>query len=70
MHGQVRRVDNRQGVTVRSDKDGSITISRVLCGGAAGRSGMIHSGDMLYEINGVSVAGKTVDEVADMMMGV
>ena len=44
------------------------TISRVLCGGAAGRSGMIHSGDMLHEINGISVAGKTVGEVADIYM--
>ena len=55
---------------MRSEKDGSITISRVLCGGAADRSGMIHSGDILHEINGVSVAGKTVDEVADIMVGV
>ena len=50
------------------EKGGNIVISRVLCGGAADRSGMLHPGDVLHEINGRSLAGLSVDDVADLMV--
>ena len=50
------------------EKDGNIVISRVLCGGAADRSGMLHPGDALHEINGRALRGLSVDDVADLMV--
>lgn len=50
------------------EEDGNIVISRVLCGGAADRSGMLHPGDILHEINGRTLTGLTVDDVADLMV--
>ena len=50
------------------EKDGNIVISRVLCGGAADRSGMLHPGDALHEINGRALHGLNVDDVADLMV--
>ena len=48
--------------------DGNIVLSRVLCGGAADRSGMLHPGDVLHEINGRELTGFSVDDVADLMV--
>ena len=48
--------------------DGDVVISRVLCGGAADRSGMLRPGDVLHEINGRNVVGLSVDDVADLMV--
>jgi MAGUK p55 subfamily protein 5 len=48
--------------------DGNIVISRVLCGGVADRSGMLHQGDTLHEINGRELFGLSVDDVADLMV--
>ena len=43
-------------------------ISRVLCGGAADRSGMLHPGDILQELNGQELTDLSVDDVADLMV--
>ena len=56
-----------QGATVK-EAGGDIVISRVLCGGAADRSGMLHPGDVLHEINGRELIGLSVDDVADLMV--
>ena len=48
--------------------DGDIVISRVLCGGAADRCGMLRPGDVLHEINGRELTGLNVDDVADIMV--
>lgn len=48
--------------------DGNIVVSRVLCGGAADRSGMLHPGDILHELNGRALTGLSVDDVADLMV--
>jgi len=57
-----------QGATVRTNADQQIVISRVLQGGAASRSGMLHQGDVMLEINGQSVQGWSIDEVAKFMV--
>lgn len=48
--------------------DGDIVVSRVLCGGAADRSGMLRPGDVIHEINGNSLDGLSVDDIADLMV--
>ena len=48
--------------------DGNIVISRVLCGGVADCSGMLHQGDILHGINGRELTGLSVDDVADLMV--
>lgn len=50
------------------EEDGNIVISRVLCGGAADRSGMLHPGDILHELNGRELTGLSVDDIADLMV--
>uniref|UniRef100_A0A674A9I5 Protein PALS1 n=1 Tax=Salmo trutta TaxID=8032 RepID=A0A674A9I5_SALTR len=54
------------GATVRNDMD-SVVISRIVKGGAAERSGLLHEGDEVLEINGVEIRGKDVNEVFDIL---
>ncbi|KAL7040251.1 hypothetical protein ACKWTF_000319 [Chironomus riparius] len=52
------------GATIKTDEDtGKIVIARILVGGAADRSGLIHVGDEVIEVNNVNVEGKTPSEV-------
>uniref|UniRef100_A0AAY4BAG8 Protein PALS1 n=1 Tax=Denticeps clupeoides TaxID=299321 RepID=A0AAY4BAG8_9TELE len=54
------------GATVRNDMD-SVIISRIVKGGAAERSGLLHEGDEILKINGVEIRGKDVNEVFDIL---
>ncbi|KAG9336077.1 hypothetical protein JZ751_002424 [Albula glossodonta] len=54
------------GATVRNDMD-SVVVSRIVKGGAAERSGLLHEGDEILEINGVEIRGKDVNEVFDIL---
>ncbi|KAM9466075.1 protein PALS1 [Clarias gariepinus] len=54
------------GATVRNDMD-SVIISRIVKGGAAEHSGLLHEGDEILEINGVEIRGKDVNEVFDIL---
>lgn len=52
------------GATIKTDEEsGKIVIARVMHGGAADRSGLIHVGDEVCEVNGISVEGKTPNDV-------
>ncbi|KAL5489620.1 hypothetical protein EMCRGX_G018735 [Ephydatia muelleri] len=59
--------DTALGATVTSDENGTITIARVLDGGLASRNGLFQPGDIIHEINGRSVTGLTIDEIAHIM---
>lgn len=52
---------------MRNDMD-SVIISRIVKGGAAERSGLLHEGDEVLEINGVEIRGKDVNEVFDILV--
>lgn len=52
---------------MRNDMD-SVIISRIVKGGAAERSGLLHEGDEILEINGVEIRGKDVNEVFDILV--
>lgn len=50
------------------EETGVIKIARVMHGGAADRSGLIHMGDEVHEVNGVPVCGKPPDEVVNILV--
>ncbi|KAM9745743.1 MAGUK p55 subfamily member 3 isoform 3-T3 [Menidia menidia] len=66
----VRLVKNKEplGATIRRDDGtGAVIVARIMRGGAADRSGLVHVGDELREVNGVSVIHKRPDEISQML---
>nr|XP_055047770.1 MAGUK p55 subfamily member 3 isoform X3 [Misgurnus anguillicaudatus] len=66
----VRLVKNKEplGATIRRDDSmGSVVIARIMKGGAADRSGLVHVGDELREVNGISVMYKRPDEISQLL---
>ncbi|KAJ8682105.1 hypothetical protein QAD02_017897 [Eretmocerus hayati] len=56
------------GATIKNDeRTGKIVIARVMHGGAADRSGLIHVGDEIIEVNGISVEGKTPNDMLKIL---
>ncbi|XP_048488661.1 MAGUK p55 subfamily member 7 isoform X2 [Plutella xylostella] len=56
------------GATIKTDEEtGKIVIARVMHGGAADRSGLIHAGDEVIEVNGISVESKTPADVLQIL---
>ena len=55
------------GATIRSD-DGRIVIGRIVKGGAADLSGLLHENDEILEVNSVAVRGKTINDVSEMLV--
>lgn len=47
---------------------GGIFISRLVPGGLAAGTGLLAVNDEVLEVNGIEVAGKTLDQVTDMMI--
>lgn len=63
----------RDGVSVRVAPQGlekvpGIFISRMVPGGLAESTGLLAVDDEVLEVNGIEVAGKTLDQVTDMMI--
>ncbi|CAG03545.1 unnamed protein product, partial [Tetraodon nigroviridis] len=58
--------DTPLGATVRNDVD-SVVVSRVVKGGTAESSGLLREGDEILEINGISIRGKHINEVHDLL---
>ena len=46
----------------------SVIISRIVKGGTAEKSGMLHEGDEILDINGVDMKGKDINDVSDMLV--
>ncbi|XP_054463272.1 MAGUK p55 subfamily member 3 isoform X1 [Anoplopoma fimbria] len=66
----VRLVKNKEplGATIRRDEaTGMVIVARIMRGGAADRSGLVHVGDELREVNGVSVINKRPDEISQLL---
>lgn len=57
-----------QGATIRNEGD-AVIIGRIVKGGAAEKSGHLHEGDEILEVNGVEVRGKSVNDICDMLAG-
>lgn len=63
----------RDGTSVRVTPNGlekvpGIFISRLLAGGLAESTGLLAVNDEVLEVNGIEVAGKSLDQVTDMMV--
>nr|AUG84432.1 Pals1 [Platynereis dumerilii] len=54
------------GATVRNNGE-SVIVGRIVKGGAAEKSGLLHEGDEMLEINGIDIRGKSVNDVCDIM---
>uniref|UniRef100_A0A3B3BNK7 MAGUK p55 subfamily member 7-like n=1 Tax=Oryzias melastigma TaxID=30732 RepID=A0A3B3BNK7_ORYME len=56
------------GATIKKDKStGAIVVARIMRGGAADKSGLIHEGDELKEVNGVPLDYKKPKEVLPLL---
>uniref|UniRef100_A0A674DY17 MAGUK p55 subfamily member 7-like n=1 Tax=Salmo trutta TaxID=8032 RepID=A0A674DY17_SALTR len=56
------------GATIKRDEStGAIVVARIMRGGAADKSGLIHEGDELREVNGVQMEDKTPEEIIPIM---
>ncbi|KTF77024.1 hypothetical protein cypCar_00017968 [Cyprinus carpio] len=61
--------DQKQGATIRkNERTGNIFIARVIHGGLADRSGLLHPGDKLVEVNGQKVQGLQPERVIQMLL--
>ncbi|XP_043530982.1 MAGUK p55 subfamily member 3 isoform X2 [Chiloscyllium plagiosum] len=66
----VRLVKNKEplGATIRMDEQtGSVVVARIMRGGAADRSGLVHVGDELREVNEIPVEHKTPEEISQIL---
>lgn len=54
------------GATVRNDGE-AVVVGRIVRGGVAERSGLLHEGDEIVEVNGVEVRGKSINDVCDLV---
>ncbi|XP_029444498.1 MAGUK p55 subfamily member 7 isoform X2 [Rhinatrema bivittatum] len=66
----IRLVKNREplGATIRKEEHtGAIVVARIMRGGAADRSGLIHVGDELREVNGILVDNKKPEEIIQIL---
>uniref|UniRef100_A0A8C7Z0K1 MAGUK p55 subfamily member 7 n=1 Tax=Oryzias sinensis TaxID=183150 RepID=A0A8C7Z0K1_9TELE len=56
------------GATIKKDKStGAIVVARIMRGGAADKSGLIHEGDELKEVNGVPLEYKKPKEILPLL---
>lgn len=55
------------GATVRNEPDGSVIIGRIVKGGAAEKSGLLHEGDEVLEVNDIEMKGRNVNQVCDLL---
>lgn len=66
----IRLVKNKEplGATIKKDEHmGAIIVARIMRGGAADRSGLIHVGDVLKEVNGIPVNDKKPEEIISIL---
>lgn len=61
---QIDKTDDPLGATVRNEGE-SIIVGRIIKGGAAEKSGLLHEGDEIVAVNGIEMRGKTVAQVSD-----
>lgn len=54
------------GATIRNDGD-AVVVGRVVRGGAADKSGLLHEGDEILEVNDIEMRGKSVNAVCDIL---
>ncbi|CAH0726789.1 unnamed protein product, partial [Brenthis ino] len=63
---KIEKTNEPLGATVRNEGE-AVIIGRIVRGGAAEKSGLLHEGDELLEVNGVPMRGKSVHEVCQVL---
>uniref|UniRef100_A0A8C6T9Y4 Membrane protein, palmitoylated 7b (MAGUK p55 subfamily member 7) n=1 Tax=Neogobius melanostomus TaxID=47308 RepID=A0A8C6T9Y4_9GOBI len=57
-----------KGATIKRDEStGALVVARIMKGGAADKSGLIHEGDELKEVNGVSMEHRKPKEILPLL---
>ncbi|XP_060761418.1 MAGUK p55 subfamily member 7 [Neoarius graeffei] len=65
---QLKKSKEPLGATIKWDEStGAIVVARIMRGGAADRSGLLHEGDELREVNGVPMEDKNPEEVIPIL---
>ncbi|XP_075154574.1 MAGUK p55 family member stardust isoform X4 [Haematobia irritans] len=63
---QIEKSTEPLGATVRNEGE-AVVIGRIVRGGAAEKSGLLHEGDEILEVNGQELRGKTVNDVCALL---
>uniref|UniRef100_A0A1B6FIQ7 MAGUK p55 subfamily member 5 n=1 Tax=Cuerna arida TaxID=1464854 RepID=A0A1B6FIQ7_9HEMI len=63
---KIEKTNEPLGATVRNEGE-AVIIGRVVRGGAAEKSGLLHEGDEVLEVNGIEMRGKSVNDVCDLL---
>ncbi|XP_048734647.2 protein PALS1-like isoform X3 [Ostrea edulis] len=63
---ELQKTNEPLGATVRNDGD-AVIIGRIVKGGTAEKSGLLHEGDEVLEVNGIDMRGKNINDVSDLL---
>jgi MAGUK p55 subfamily member 5 len=63
---QIEKSSEPLGATIRNELE-AVVIGRVVRGGAAEKSGLLHEGDEILEVNGIELRGKSVNDVCALL---
>ncbi|XP_022093780.1 MAGUK p55 subfamily member 5-like isoform X2 [Acanthaster planci] len=63
---RIDKTNEPLGATILNDGE-AVVIGRIIKGGMAERSGLLHEGDEILEINGNDIRGKSVNEICEFM---
>ncbi|XP_033842287.1 peripheral plasma membrane protein CASK isoform X8 [Periophthalmus magnuspinnatus] len=62
-----KNTDEPMGITLKMNDSNHCTVARIMHGGMIHRQGTLHVGDEIREINGISVANQTVEQLQKML---
>ena len=63
---RIEKTNEPLGATVKNEDD-AVVVGRIIRGGTAEASGLLHEGDEILEVNEVPLRGKNVNEVCDIL---
>ncbi|XP_034043054.1 peripheral plasma membrane protein CASK isoform X14 [Thalassophryne amazonica] len=62
-----KNTDEPMGITLKMNESNHCIVARIMHGGMIHRQGTLHVGDEIREINGISVANQTVEQLQKML---
>ncbi|XP_067371091.1 peripheral plasma membrane protein CASK isoform X15 [Channa argus] len=62
-----KNTDEPMGITLKMNDSNHCIVARIMYGGMIHRQGTLHVGDEIREINGISVANQTVEQLQKML---
>ena len=63
---RIEKTNEPLGATVKNEDD-AVVVGRIIRGGTAEASGLLHEGDEILEVNEVPLRGKNVNDVCDTL---